>query len=155
MASFERDPSGQVKIKDINQYSRGLSLFAKVVNKTDTRTVTVRTDDSEHQVCEALIADDTGAIFVSLWDNQIDEIQPDMFIAIRNAYVNVFRGSMRLNIGRYGSYEILEDAPFKEEKLENNLSAERVEYDDSRKSSVGGRAQSSGRSYSGSGRRTS
>jgi hypothetical protein len=30
---------------------------------------------------------------------------------------------MRLNLGRYGSYEVLDEAPFEEVNLENNLSS--------------------------------
>jgi replication factor A1 len=153
MPKFENDPSGQMKIKDLNQYSRGVSLIVKVANKTETRTVVVRADNSEHRVCEALIADESGAVYVSLWDNQIEEIQPEMFLAIRNSYMNAFRGSMKLNLGRYGSFEILEEAPFKEVNLENNISSQKVEYDDPRKSNTNDKATSSGRSYSSSGRR--
>ena len=153
MPKFENDPSGQMKIKDLNQYSRGVSLIVKVDRKTETRTVTVRSDNSEHQVCEALIADDTGAVYVSLWDNQIEEIQPEMFLAIRNSYMNAFRGSMRLNLGRYGSFEILEEAPFEEVNLENNISAQKVEYEDPRKGNPSDKGTSSGRNYGSSGRR--
>ena len=153
LPKFENDPSGQMKIKDLNQYSRGVSLTVKVDRKTETRTVTVRSDDSEHLVCEALIADESGAVYVSLWDNQIEEIQPGMFLAIRNAYMNAFRGSMRLNLGRYGSFEILEETPFEEVNLENNISEMKVEYDDPRKGNTSSKGTSSGRSYGSSGRR--
>ena len=142
-----------MKIADLNQYSRQINVVVKVISKTDVREVVTKMDETRHKVCEALVADDTGAIYVSLWDNQIEEIQPDMFLAIRNSYMNAFRGSMRLNIGRYGSFEILEEAPFEEVNLENNLSAERVEYEDPRKGSSSGKGPSSGRSYSGIGRR--
>ncbi len=36
---------------------------------------------------------------------------------------------MRMNIGRYGSYEVLEEAPWADVNLENNLSAKQVEYE--------------------------
>jgi replication factor A1 len=153
MSAFERDPSGPSKIKDLNQYSRGVSVVVKVIMKTDVRTVTVRTDESQHRVSEALVADDTGAVYVSLWDDHIDQIQPDMILSIRNAYMNAFRGSMRMNIGRYGSFEVLESAPFDSVNLENNLSADRVEYEDPRKPSYGGQSGYGGRSSYGSGRR--
>lgn len=153
MPKFENDPSGQMKIKDLNQYSRGVSLIVKVANKTETRTVVVRSDNSEHRVCEALIADESGAVYVSLWDNQIEEIQPEMFLAIRNSYMNAFRGSMKLNLGRYGSFEILEEAPFEEVNLENNISSQKVEYDDPRKGNTNDKGVNSGKSYGSSGRR--
>ena len=46
-----------------------------------------------------------------------------MVLNIKDAYINLFRGSMRLNLGRYGSYEVLDEAPFDEDNLDNNLSS--------------------------------
>lgn len=138
MTTFEQDSSGLIKVKDLNQYSRGVNIIVKVVMKTEIRSVMVRTDESQHRVCEALVADDTGAVYVSLWDDHIDKIQDGMYLKIKNAYMNVFRGSMRMNIGRYGSYEVLEEIPFETVNLENNLSANMVEYEDPRRGNQSG-----------------
>lgn len=115
------------KINNLNTYSRGVNTVVKVLRQNEVREVTTRNDSSLHRVTEVLVADDTGSIYLTLWDESIDEIQPEMVIEISNAYVNVFRGSMRLNIGRYGTYEILEEDPFEEVNEENNLSSRLVE----------------------------
>jgi replication factor A1 len=86
-------------------------------------------DETHHKVCEALVADDTGAIYLTLWDDAVEKVQEDQVLAIKNAYMNTFRGSMRMNIGRYGSYEVLDEAPFADVNLENNLSAKQVPFD--------------------------
>lgn len=115
------------KLNNLNTYSRGVNTIVKVIRQNEVREVTTRNDSSQHRVTEVLVADETGSIYLTLWDESIDEIQPEMVIQINNAYVNVFRGSMRLNIGRYGTYEFLEDAPFEEVNEENNLSSNLVE----------------------------
>ena len=115
------------KINNLNTYSRGVNTIVKVIRQNEVREVTTRNDSSLHRVTEVLVADDTGSIYLTLWDESIDEIKPNMVIQINNAYVNVFRGSMRLNIGRYGTYEILDEGPFKEVNEENNLSSRLVE----------------------------
>jgi replication factor A1 len=115
------------KLNNLNTYSRGVNTIVKVIRQNEVREVTTRNDSSQHRVTEVLVADETGSIYLTLWDESIDEIQPEMVIQINNAYVNVFRGSMRLNIGRYGTYELLEDAPFEEVNEENNLSSNLVE----------------------------
>jgi len=79
-------------------------------------------------VTEALVADDTGSVYLTLWDGAIDDVQENQVLRLGNAYVNTFRGSMRLNLGRYGSYEALKEDPFEELNLENNLSAKQMEY---------------------------
>jgi len=112
----------------LQSYSRKVYTIAKVISIGEAREVTSRSDGSVHRVCEALVADDTGSIYLTLWDEAIDEIKEEMVLQIDNAYVNVFRGSMRLNLGRYGSYTILDEAPFEEVELENNLSNKQVEY---------------------------
>jgi hypothetical protein len=50
-------------------------------------------------------------------------------LRITNGYINLFRGNMRLNIGKYGSYEVLEDSPITEVNTENNLSDKRYEQE--------------------------
>jgi replication factor A1 len=128
MSNYNDEDMPQVKLGELNSYSRKVYTVAKVISKTEPREVTSRSDASTHRVCEALIADDTGSIYLTLWDDAITEVEEDMVLDIKNAYVNVFRGSMRLNIGRYGSYEILDEDPFEEVNLENNLSSRQVEF---------------------------
>ncbi|MBT5642337.1 hypothetical protein HOJ44_04385, partial [Candidatus Bathyarchaeota archaeon] len=53
-------------------------------------------------------------------------------LKLDNAYVNVFKASMRLNLGRYGNFTVLEEALFDEIDLENNVSAQQVEYENRR-----------------------
>ena len=140
MAAFDNEETGVVKVGDLNQYSRQINLVVKVISKTDVREVVTRTDETKHKVCEALVADDTGAIYLTLWDDSVEQVQEDQILAIKNAYMNTFKGSMRMNIGRYGSYDVLEEAPFDDVNLENNLSAKQVEYDGpSRGGGFGGR----------------
>ncbi|MDP2901027.1 MAG: hypothetical protein Q8O47_08670 [Candidatus Bathyarchaeota archaeon] len=140
MAAFgNEEETGPVKIGDLNQYSRQINVVVKVISKTDVREVVTRTDETKHKVCEALVADDTGAIYLTLWDESVDQVQEDQILSVKNAYMNTFKGSMRMNIGRYGSYEVLEEAPWADVNLDNNLSAKQVEYSGpSRGGSFGG-----------------
>jgi replication factor A1 len=119
-----------VKVGDLTQYSRSVNTVVKVISKTEPRDVTSRADQSAHKVCEALVADETGSVYMTLWDEKIDELEDDSVIRITNGYINLFRGSMRLNLGRYGSYEVLEEAPFEDVNLDNNLSSKVFEQRD-------------------------
>ncbi len=112
-----------IKVGDLNSYSRRVYTVVKVMSKTEVREVTSRKDMSTHRVAEALVGDDSGSIYLTLWDDVLDEVEEGMIMNIKDAYVNLFRGSMRLNLGRYGSYETLEEAPFEDVNLDNNLSS--------------------------------
>jgi len=119
-----------VKVGDLTQYSRSVNTVVKVISKTEPRDVTSRADQSAHKVCEALVADETGSVYMTLWDEKIDELVDDSVIKVTNGYINLFRGSMRLNLGRYGSYEVLEESPFEDVNLDNNLSSKVFEQRD-------------------------
>lgn len=112
-----------IKVGDLNSYSRRVYTVVKVMSKTEVHEVTSRKDMSTHRVAEALVGDDSGSIYLTLWDDVLDEVEEGMIMNIKDAYVNLFRGSMRLNLGRYGSYETLEEAPFEDVNLDNNLSS--------------------------------
>lgn len=127
MDSNEERSEELVKVGDLNTYSRGVNTIVKVISKTEPRDVTSRSDGSAHRVCEALVGDETASVYLTLWDEAIDDIIEEQVLKITNGYVNLFRGSMRLNIGRYGSYEFEEEAPFEEVNLDNNLSSRQYE----------------------------
>lgn len=127
MAIHEREEVEPVKIRDLNKYSRRVNTTVKVVSVTEPREVSSRIDQSSHRVAEALVGDDTGSIYLTLWDDAVDDIKEDQILNIKNAYVNLFRGSMRLNLGRFGSYEQVDKAPFEKVNLDNNLSSRLLE----------------------------
>jgi replication factor A1 len=127
MDSNQERSEEPVKVGDLNTYSRGVNTTVKVVSKTEPREVTSRSDGSAHRVCEALVGDETGSLYLTLWDDAIDEVIEEQVLKITNGYVNLFRGSMRLNIGRYGSYEVADEAPFEDVNLDNNLSSRQFE----------------------------
>ena len=148
MAAFDsEEESGPMKIGELNQYSKQINVVVKVISKTDVREVVTRTDETKHKVCEALVADDTGAIYLTLWDDAVDKVQEDHILSVTNAYMNTFKGSMRMNIGRYGSFEVLEEAPWEEVNLENNLSAKQVEFDGGNRGGGFGGRPGGGRRY--------
>ena len=118
-----------VKIEGLTPRSRRVNVIVKVVSKSQVRDVTSRRDYSVHRVADALVGDETGCVYLTLWDDNIDKINEEATIRITNGYVNLFRGNMRLNIGRYGSFELLEESPITEDNTENNLSDKRYEQE--------------------------
>ena len=121
--AINEENEAELKIGDLKQYSKNIDTIVKVVSKTEPREVVSRKDDSTHRIAEALVGDDSGSIYLNLWNEDIDRVVEDQILRIENAYVNLFRGSMRLNIGRYGKFEVIDEAPFEEVNLDNNLSS--------------------------------
>jgi replication factor A1 len=115
-----------VKVETLTPQSRGVNTIVKVVSKGEVRSVTGR-DYSVRRVADALVGDETGCLYMTLWDDKIDAINEEATLSITNGYINLFRGNMRLNIGKYGSYEIVEESPIEEVNTENNLSDKKYE----------------------------
>ena len=115
-----------VKVETLTPQSRGVNTIVKIVSKDEIRSVTGR-DYSVRRVADALVGDETGCLYMTLWDDKIDAINEGTILSITNGYINLFRGNMRLNIGKYGSYEIVEDSTIEEVNTENNLSNKRYE----------------------------
>jgi len=117
-----------IKIEKLTPNSREVNTIVKVVSKSEVRSVTGR-DYTIRKVADALVGDETGCVYLTLWEDNIDKIKEEATIRITNGYVNLFRGNMRLNIGRYGSFELLEESPIKKVNTENNLSDKRYEQE--------------------------
>ncbi len=109
-----------ISVGDLTPTSRRVNLKVKVVNVSEAREVVSRRDGSTHRVAEALVGDETGSILLTLWDDAISNISPETSLKIENGYVSLFRGQMRLNLGRYGSFEVIDEEI--EANVDNNLS---------------------------------
>ncbi|MFP3984457.1 MAG: OB-fold nucleic acid binding domain-containing protein [Candidatus Bathyarchaeia archaeon] len=96
-----------MKIKDLKNGMKRVDVEAKVMEKTSPREVMSRYKDETYRVAEATISDDTGQIKLTLWNDQIDQVNENDTVKIENGYVTSFRGEVQLNIGRYGKLTVM------------------------------------------------
>lgn len=115
-----------VKVAELSPSSRAVNVKAKVVSKSEVRNIAARRDGALHNVCDALIGDETGSVYLTLWDDNIEKVNEGDTINVGNGYVTLFRGNMRLNISRYGTIEISKSPLKGTVHLENNLSEGRI-----------------------------
>jgi replication factor A1 len=137
------------KVNELNPQSRAVNVLAKVVSKTEVRSIAAGRDGAAHKVSDALVGDETGSIYLTLWDDNIEKVNEGDTIQVKNGYINLFRGNMRLNIGRYGTLETSQQPLQGEVNTENNMSTQ--VYEQPRRSyggSYGGRG-GGGRGYGG------
>lgn len=139
-----------VKVSDLHVGSRGININVKVASKLEERQITSKFDSSTHRVTEAVVGDETGCVLLTLWDDNIDQIQPNDKVRIENGYINIFKNTMRLNVGRYGKLTKV-DMDLPDVNLSNNLSEKVLErqYSDfgERRSGGFGGGRRSGRRY--------
>ena len=56
----------------------------------------------EHEILEAKVEDETGAMTLVLWDEKIFPLKMGDVLQIGNGFVSSFKGEWRINVGKYG-----------------------------------------------------
>ena len=118
-----------VKINELTPNSKAVNVTVKVVSKGEVRSTQSGRDGTTHKVADVLVGDETGCVYLNLWDDSIEKVKEGDTLNIKNGYINLFRGNMRLNIGRYGSFETAKESQIKEVNTENNLSSKQYEQE--------------------------
>ncbi|XP_009801124.1 uncharacterized protein At4g28440-like [Nicotiana tabacum] len=107
------------KVDQLRPMATGLNLTVKVVN---TKTVVPRGNQSRQmRLAECLVGDETGMIIFTARNDQVDMMTEGATVILRNAKIDMFKGSMRLAVDRWGRIEVTEPASFSV-KEDNNLS---------------------------------
>lgn len=96
-----------MKIKDLRNGMKRVDVEAKVVEKTATREVMSRYKNETYRVATAVLSDGTGQIKLTLWNEQIEQVNVNDTVKIENGYVTSFRGEIQLNVGRYGKLTVM------------------------------------------------
>lgn len=151
MSEVESGSAAPIKVEGLSPSSRGVDVTVKVVSKGMPRETVSRTDGSAHRVSDILVGDETGCIYLTAWDDNVDRINEGDTIDVKNGYVSLFRGSMRLNIGRQGSFDVSQKS-IAEPNTQNNLSDKRFEEERRFQPSFRDRGGYGGGGYGGGGR---
>lgn len=96
----KREPV-DMKIKDLSLGVKWVNLRAKVVEKSNTRTVFSRMGNPLG-VSTATISDNTGSVKLPLWNAQISTVSVGDTVQIENGRVKSFRGELQVSVGRKG-----------------------------------------------------
>ena len=133
----KRQPPVEAKVGELTPASRAVNVTAKVVSKSEIREIPMGRDGSPHKVCDALVGDSTGSVYLTLWDDNIEKVNENDTLRVENGYVTLFKGNMRLNIGKYGKLEPAAQPLEGEVNTENNVSNKT--YEQERRPYRGGR----------------
>lgn len=121
-----------VKVGDLKPGTNGHTLAVKVLTATTVMDKKTRSSFSGGRgggggrIAECLIGDETGTILFTARNDQVDLMKAGNTVIIRNAKIDMFKGSMRLAVDKWGRIEVTEPASFTV-KEDNNLSL--VEYE--------------------------
>ncbi|XP_059450168.1 uncharacterized protein At4g28440 [Corylus avellana] len=124
-----------IKVDQLKPGTQGHTLIVKVVsskpvkvanNKPGRSSMLLSRPHQPTRIAECHVGDETGTIVFTARNEQVDIMNPDSTVILRNAKIDMFKGSMRLAVDKWGRVEAAEPANF-EVKEDNNLSL--VEYE--------------------------
>jgi len=95
-----------LQIKDLKNGMKSVTVEAKVVEKTTPRQVLSRYKDEMYNVATAIISDGSGSIKLTLWNDQINQVEVNDTVRIDKGYVTSFKGEIQLNVGKYGTLNV-------------------------------------------------
>lgn len=89
------------KINELKLGMNGVSLRAKVTQISEPRSVKTKLG-YQTTVATASLEDESGAIPLTLWGKQIEEIGEGDTIEVKDAFVSEFKGELQLNVPKKG-----------------------------------------------------
>eukprot|EP00249_Psilotum_nudum_P010692 c22702_g1_i1 orf=635-1054(-) len=117
-----------VKVDQLRPGTSGHTLVVKVVSfKMVLQKPRSDANQVRHvRIAECIVGDETGVIVFTARNEQVDVMKEGTTVILRNAKIDMFRGSMRLAVDKWGRIEVTESAGF-DVKVDNNLSL--IEYE--------------------------
>jgi len=97
--SSRLDGQSESPIGSLRYGLSGVSFKAHVIKKSEVRAVTSK-DGNPLLVCSVTLSDGTGAIPLTIWNNQINTISEGDLVQVQNAKVGSFRGEIQLSLSR-------------------------------------------------------
>lgn len=96
----------EMKIKDLQNGMKRVTVEGKVIEKSDTREVQSRYKNETYDVATTIISDETGRIKLTLWNEQINRVNVNDKVKVENGYITSFKGEIQLNVGKYGELTV-------------------------------------------------
>ena len=135
-----------MKLSELQARQGNVEVQVEVVKKEEIRTFSKF--GKEGRVCNAIVKDASGEMKLSLWNEQIDQVNVGDKVKVTNGYVSEWQGEKQLSTCKFGSLEVVEKAsrlsdtqlvsgsqtekiepkpPVKEAKLDEELEDEETE----------------------------
>ncbi len=113
----------EATIAELKPGMKSVNITFKVMNTSEERSVESRKTGETFRVVDAQVGDSTGTILMPVWNETIDLIEEGETYALSNGYTGLFKGNLRLQLGKFGSIAAAEEQ-IDEVNSEVNMSAE-------------------------------
>jgi replication factor A1 len=96
------------KIGNLRFGMKGISVRGKIIEVPPARTVNTRFGTLAN-VSNVKVADETGSVRLSLWNDQIDQFHIGDYVECSTCTVRKFGGELQLRLGRKGTLSTLNE----------------------------------------------
>ena len=90
-----------VTVAEAKKMRSGINLKANVKKLGEKRTVSLKSGEQK-DVCDHILADDSGDIKLTLWGDDISKVKEGDVVVIDNGYTKEFRGDISISAGKFG-----------------------------------------------------
>lgn len=92
-----------LKVLDLKPGMSHVDMSVNVLNTSESKQV-VTSAGVDHEILELEVGDKSGSIKLVLWDEKIIVgLKKGDAVKIENGFVTSFKGTWRINVGRYGT----------------------------------------------------
>ncbi len=93
-----------MKISEIQPKQGKIDVTGQITEKQDPRTF--NKFGKEGRVCNATLKDDSGQVALTLWNEQVDQVNVGDTVTIKNGYAGEWQGEIQLSTGKFGTLEV-------------------------------------------------
>ncbi|NWF95629.1 MAG: hypothetical protein HXY34_05770 [Candidatus Thorarchaeota archaeon] len=126
--SYENKPV-EATVAQLRPRMSSVAVTFKVVEIGDEREVSSRSSGENHRVADAIVGDSTGTVRLPLWDDAIESVKLGDTYTLTNGYTGLFKGTLRLNIGKFGK---ITAARVSIDKVNTSVDMSAQQHDDTR-----------------------
>jgi len=112
----------EATIAELKPGMKSVNITFKVMNTSEERSVESRKTGETYRVIDAQVGDSTGSILMPIWNETIDTIEEGETYTLSNGYTGLFKGNLRLQLGKFGSIATAEE-PIEEVNTTLDMSA--------------------------------
>ena len=113
----------EATIAELKPGMKSVNITFKVMSTSEERSVESRRDGETYRVLDATVADSTATIMMPIWNETIESIKVGETYRLTNGYTGLFKGNLRLQLGKFGSIASAE-TPIEEVNETLDMSAE-------------------------------
>ena len=112
----------EATIAELKPGMKSVNITFKVMNTSEERSVDSRKTGATYRVVDAQVGDSTGIILMPIWNETIEAIEEGVTYTLSNGYTGLFKGNLRLQLGKFGSIAQAEE-PIEEVNTTLDMSA--------------------------------